>query len=81
MERRVQLARGAAPAPAAAGGVLPAAKLTCAYQGRRIGIGMGQATEYNLAFSNMISLTLSPAGTYVAEGAAGGSPVTVVRCG
>ena len=69
MEGQVQLARG--PAPALASGVTPAAKLTCAYQDRRIGVGMGQATEYSLSFGNMVSLTLSPAGTYVA-GKSGG---------
>jgi len=69
MEGQVQLARAAAPA--GAGGVLPGAKLTCAYQDRRIGVGMGQATEYSLAFSNMVSLTLTPAGTYAA-GKSGG---------
>lgn len=69
MEGHVQLARS--PAPASLGGVLPKAKLTCAYQNRRIGVGMGQATEYSLAFSNMASLALSPAGAYVAGTSSG----------
>ncbi|MGH6782836.1 MAG: hypothetical protein ACREB5_12115, partial [Sphingomonadaceae bacterium] len=69
MEGQILLARG--PAPASAGGVLPGAKLTCAYQNRRIGVGVGQATEYSLSFSNMVSLTLNPAGTYVAGKSSG----------
>lgn len=61
---RVQsAAASAAPAPDRSG-VLPAARLTCAYQDRRIGVGMGETTQYSLAYSNMASLTLDPAGTY-----------------
>ncbi len=55
----------AAPVP------LPTAKLTCAYQDRRIGVGLGQTTQYSLAFSNLGSLTLSPGGSYRA-GTTGG---------
>jgi hypothetical protein len=63
----------AARAPAAAAVVpLPTAKLTCAYQDRRIGVGLGQTTEYSLAFSKMVSLTLAPAGTYQAGASASG---------
>lgn len=69
MEGSVQLVRSSAPALATS--AAPTAKLTCAYQDRRIGVGLGQTTEYSLAFSNMVSLTLSPAGTYVA-GKSGG---------
>lgn len=69
MDGQIVLTR--ASAPVLAGAVLPVAKLTCAYQDRRIGVGMGQATEYSLSFSNMVSLTLSPAGTYVAGKSSG----------
>jgi hypothetical protein len=56
---------GAGKAPAAsAAAALPTARLTCAYTERRIGVAAGQTTQYSLAFSNMVSLTLSPAGTY-----------------
>lgn len=61
MSGRVQSA--AVPA-AARTSVLPTARLTCAYQDRRIGVGMGEATQYSLAYSNMVSLTLDPAGAY-----------------
>lgn len=63
----------AAAAPTGANSVpLPTAKLTCAYQDRKIGIRWGEATQYSLAFSNMGSLTLSPAGTYRAGASAQG---------
>ncbi|WP_207458983.1 hypothetical protein [Azospirillum sp. SYSU D00513] len=43
---------------------LPTAKLTCAYQDRKIGVGLGETTQYSLAYSNMVSLTLTASGTY-----------------
>lgn len=69
IEGQVQLARS--PTPAAIAGVLPKGKLICAYQDRRVGVGLGQATEYSLAYSNMVNLTLSPAGTYLAGQSSG----------
>lgn len=63
MSGRFQSPSAAAPV-AARPGVLPTARLTCAYQDRRIGVGMGEATQYSLAYSNMASLTLDAAGTY-----------------
>ncbi|MGB3809902.1 MAG: hypothetical protein WA943_07370 [Parvibaculum sp.] len=69
-EGQVQLAGGSAPA-AAATGVLPKVKLTCAYQDRKIGVGLGKPTEYSLAYSNMVSLVVSPSGKYTA-GKSGG---------
>lgn len=65
MSGRVQSAAAAPAAPAAArAGVLPTARLTCAYQDRRIGVGLGEATQYSLAYSNMASLTLEAGGAY-----------------
>lgn len=69
MEGQVQTARAAAPAAKAA--VLPTVKLTCAYQDRRIGVGAGVATEYSLAYSTMVTLTLTPAGAYTAGKSSG----------
>lgn len=60
------LSAAAATTASAAGqaGVLPTAPLTCAYQDRRIGVGLGQATQYSLAYSHMASLTLEAGGAY-----------------
>lgn len=63
---------GTPAAPARAGGKLPTGKLTCAYNDRRLAAGFGETTQYSLAFSNMLSLTLSPAGTYAAGSGGGG---------
>lgn len=72
MSGRVQSAAAAPVAPAAArSGVLPTGRLTCAYQDRRIGVGMGETTQYSLAYSNMASLTLDAAGTYRTASAGG----------
>jgi hypothetical protein len=61
-EGRVMAGGGATVKPAATS-ALPTAKLTCAYTDRRIGVA-GASTQYSLAFSNMVSLTLTPAGGY-----------------
>lgn len=63
---------GTPAAPARAGGQLPTGKLTCAYNDRRLAAGFGETTQYSVAFSNMVSLTLSPAGTYTAGSGGGG---------
>ena len=68
-EGKVTLGKGGA-APAAATMPLPNAKLTCAYQDRRIGAG-NVDTQYSLAVSNMASLTLLPAGAYRTANGAG----------
>jgi hypothetical protein len=59
-------------APAVQAARLPSGKLTCAYNEPKIGIRMGEITQYNLRFSNLASLTLDPAGTYVAGNGARG---------
>lgn len=64
MSGRVQGAAVPASPAAAQVGILPTARLTCAYQDRRIGVGMGEATQYSLAYSNMGSLTLEAGGAY-----------------
>lgn len=65
MSGRIQRAAAPSAAPSAArAGVLPTARLTCAYQDRRIGVGMGETTQYSLAYSKMAALTLDAAGTY-----------------
>jgi hypothetical protein len=58
--------------PAAQAARLPSGKLTCAYNEPKIGIRMGEITQYSLRFSNLASLTLDPAGTYVAGNGARG---------
>lgn len=69
-EGRITLGKaGAAPAAAAAM-PLPTAKLTCAYQDRRIGAG-NVDTQYSLAMSNMASLTLLSGGAYRTANGAG----------
>lgn len=55
----------------AAPGQLPTAKLTCAYQDRKISVKWGEPTQYSLAFSNMGTLTLS--GSSYRAGSSGGS--------
>lgn len=54
-------------------GVLPSGKLTCAYNDRRFAAGLGETTQYSLAFSNIVSLTLNPAGTYATGSGRGGA--------
>ena len=54
----------AAARNAPAKGVLPTAKLTCAWMERIGGNVAGDLPRYELRFSNMATLTLSPAGTY-----------------
>jgi len=54
---RLTLLGGGAAAVAA--GQLPTAKLTCAYQDRRIGVRPGEMTQYSLHFSNLATLTLA----------------------
>ncbi|MCG2595046.1 hypothetical protein LZ009_19885 [Ramlibacter sp. XY19] len=56
----------------AAAGQLPTAKLTCAYQDRRIGVRPGETTQFSLQSSNLATLTLA-AGRYSAGRSAGGS--------
>ena len=59
------LAFGAAAARNAfAKGVLPTTKLTCAWMERIGGNVAGDLPRYELRFSNMATLTLSPTGTY-----------------
>ncbi|HEX7889820.1 MAG TPA: hypothetical protein VF522_10710 [Ramlibacter sp.] len=54
---RVALSGGGQKTVAA--GTLPAAKLTCAYQDRKVSFKWGEATQYSLAFSNLGTLALS----------------------
>ncbi len=54
---------GGAPV-AAASGSLPGGKLTCAFNEPKIGVKWGETTQYSLRFSNLVSLTLDPSGTY-----------------
>jgi hypothetical protein len=54
---------GGAPV-AETSGSLPSGKLTCAYNEPKIGVRLGETTQYSLRFSNLASLTLDPAGTY-----------------
>ena len=68
-EGRITLGKAGA-APAAAAMPLPTAKLTCAYQDRRIGAG-NVDTQYSLAMSNMASLTLLSGGAYRTANGAG----------
>lgn len=70
MTGRIALGTPSAAAPDA--GSLPTGKLTCAYNDRRLAAGFGETTQYSVAFSNMVSLTLNPAGTYVAGSGGGG---------
>jgi hypothetical protein len=49
---------------AAASGSLPSGKLSCAFSEPRIGVKLGELTQYSLRFSNLVSLTLDPSGTY-----------------
>jgi hypothetical protein len=69
-EGSIVLGKAGAPLAAAANLPLPTAKLTCAYQERRIAAG-NVDTQYSLAISNMASLTLSPAGAYRTANGAG----------
>lgn len=55
---------GSAAASAPAAGVLPTAKLICAWMERIGGNFGGQDYHYELRYSNMASLTLNPGGTY-----------------
>lgn len=68
MSGTLTFARGAAPvaaAGAAAAGTLPTRKLTCAYMERIGGNVAGDYPDYQLHYSAMVTLTLSPAGRYV----------------
>lgn len=58
------LAAGA-PAPEQAGKV-PTGKLVCSFNEPRIGVRMGEPTQYSLRYSNMVTLTLAPGGSYAA---------------
>jgi len=49
----------AAPAAPAATDALPGIKLQCAYMDRSYSFKWGESTEYRLAHSNMVSLTLA----------------------
>jgi hypothetical protein len=51
--------------------VLPTGKLTCAYQVRIGGNVAGDLQHYELRFSNMVSLTLTPDGAYRTGASAG----------
>lgn len=62
-------AGAAARAPAA--GALPAARLTCAWMERVGGNVAGDLPDYQLRTSNMVTLTLSPGGTYRTNAASG----------
>ena len=62
-EGKIRLAGGAA-AKAPATGVLPTAKLTCAWMERVGGNVAGSLPNYELRFSNMGTLTLGADGTY-----------------
>jgi hypothetical protein len=53
-----------------ASGVLPTAKLTCAWQERIGGNVAGDPARYELRFSNMVTLTLA-GGTYRTNAASG----------
>lgn len=70
MTGRIQLGSPSAAAPRA--GALPSGKLTCAYNNRRFAAGLGETTQYSLAFSNIVSLTLNAAGTYGVGSGGGG---------
>ena len=63
---------GAAVARAPAAGVLPTQKLTCAWQERIGGNVAGDPARYELRYSNMVTLTLGPGGTYRTNAASGG---------
>lgn len=54
----------AAPGKAPKAGVLPIVRLTCAWMERMGGVVGGQGYHYELRFSNMGFLQLSPGGTY-----------------
>jgi hypothetical protein len=54
---------GGAPVAEPAG-ILPSGKLTCAFNEPKIGVRLGETTQYSLRFSNLASLTLDPSGTY-----------------
>ncbi|MEP9371633.1 hypothetical protein [Mesorhizobium sp. KR1-2] len=51
---------------------LPTAKLTCAYQDRKVSFKWGEPIQYSLSFSNMGSLTLTPTGSYSSGSSAEG---------
>ncbi len=53
-----------APGKALKAGIVPTARLTCAWMERMGGVVAGQDFHYELRFSNMGFLQLSPAGTY-----------------
>jgi hypothetical protein len=65
---------GGAPVAEQAGRV-PTGKLMCAFNEPKIGIKMGELTEYTLRYSNMVSLTLAPGGSYAAGKSTRGSYV------
>lgn len=69
MHGTLAFARAAAKAPARA--VLPTAKLTCAWMERIGGNVAGDLPSYELRFSNMGVLTLTPAGSYRTANTAG----------
>jgi hypothetical protein len=61
--------RTGAAAPSA--GTLPTAKLTCAWMERVGGNVAGDLPDYQLRNSNMVTLTLTPSGTYRTNSASG----------
>lgn len=59
---KVTLAGGAPPVARNAEGQVPKARLTCAYQDRKYTAKLGETTQYSLAYSNMVNLTLTASG-------------------
>lgn len=69
-----QVVLAAKPAAGAkAGSTLPSGKLTCAYNEAIRSFKLGETTQYQLRFSNMVSLTLAADGTYRAGTKSSGS--------
>lgn len=64
-------ARAGDPGVAPAAGALPTAKLTCAWMERVGGNVAGDLPNYQLRYSNMVTLTLSPGGTYRTNASSG----------
>jgi hypothetical protein len=65
---------GGAPVPEPAANV-PTGKLVCAFNEPKIGVRMGELTQYSLRYSNMVSLTLASGGSYAAGNNGRGSYV------
>ena len=72
MSGTLRFGRGAAAASTPGAGVLPARKLTCAFMDRVGGNVAGDMPDYQLHYSAMVTLTLSPAGRYATNVGGGG---------